>query len=96
MGIFDVEGAAVADGDGGFYDHHGVGVDAEDEVDYVFDAMGVEVVFDRVVVGGGGYDDEVGIAVCLGTVEGGGQIEILFCEVFLDVLVLNGRFARVD
>ncbi len=96
MGVFDVEGAAVADGDGGFYDHHGVGVDAEDEVDYVFDAMGVEVVFDRVVVGGGRYDNEIGVAVCRRAVEGRCQIEILLGKVFLDVLVLDGGFAGVD
>ena len=90
MSVFDVEVATVADGDGGFDHHHGVGVDAEDEVDHVFDAVGVEVIFDRVVVGGGGDDDEVGVAVCLGTVEGGSQVEILFSEVFLDIFVLMG------
>lgn len=46
-------------------------VDAEYEVDDVFDAVGVEIVLYGVVVGGGGDDDEVCVAVGSAAVEGG-------------------------
>ena len=62
-GILDVEGTGVAYGDGALDDHDGVGVDAQDEVDDVLDVVGVEEVLDGIVVGGGGDDDEVGVAV---------------------------------
>ncbi len=56
----------------------------------------VEVVAHGVVVGRGGDYDEVGVAVSLCSVERCGEVELLFGEVFLDILVLNGRAAVVD
>ena len=89
-GVFDVEGTGVTDGDGGFDDHGGLGVDGENQVDDLFDVGGVEVVFDGVVVCGGGDDYEFGVSVRLGAVEGGGQVQGLLLEVLFDVLVLDG------
>ena len=96
QGVALVERAGVTHGDGALDDHHGVGVDAEDEVDDVLDVVGVEEVFDGVVVCRRGDDDEVGIAVGGGAVEGGGEVEVLLGEVFLDIFVLDGRNAAVD
>ena len=58
--------------------------------------MGVEVVFDRVVVGGRGNDYEVGIGIGCGSVECGNEVEGLFGQVFFDVLVLYGRLFLID
>lgn len=52
--------------------------------------MGVKVVFDRVIVGWRGNDNEVGRAVCLGAIEGGGEIERFLDKIAFDILVLNG------
>ena len=52
--------------------------------------MCVEVVLDWVVVCRGGNNDEVSVAVCLGAVECGGEVELIFSEVALDVIVLDG------
>ena len=95
-GIFGIQTATVAYGYGGLYHHYGAGVDAEDEVDDVFNVMGVEVVFDRVVVGGRGNDYEVGIGIGCGSVECGNEVEGLFGQVFFDVLVLYGRLFLID
>ena len=95
-GVAQVERAAVAHGDGGFYDHHGRGVDREHKVDDLLDVRGVEVVLLGVVVGGGGYDNEIGIAVGRGAVECGREVERLFGQIALDVVVLDGRPAPVD
>ena len=95
-GIFDIEAAAVANGDGALDDHCGLWVNLENEVDDILDVVGVEEVLLRVVVGGGGNDDEVGIAVGIASVEGGAEIELLAGEVLFDAFVLDGRDAVVD
>lgn len=55
----------------------------------------VEIIADGVVVGWGGYDHEVGVTVSGGSVEGRGEVEVLLGEIFLDVLVLDGRLLIV-
>ena len=109
--VAEVEAAGVAHGDGRFDDHHGMGVDGQHEVDDFLDVGGVEVVLHRVVVGGGGDHHEVGVGIGRFAVEGGdegamawllsligahaGQ-EAAVAEVFLDVVVLDGRDAAVE
>ena len=95
-GVAQVERAAVAHGDGGFYHHHGLGVDAQHQVDDLLDVRGIEIVLLGVVVGGGGYDHEIGVAVGRRAVECGSEVERLFSKVALDVLVLDGRLPAVD
>ena len=58
--------------------------------------MRVEEVLDGVVVRRSGDDHEVGVAVGGSAVERGCQVQLLLCQVFLDVLVLNGRDAVID
>ena len=96
QGVLLVERTGVAHGDGALDDHHGLGVDLQHEVDDFFHVRGVEVVLHRVVVGGCGDDDEVGIAVGGAPVERGGEVERFFGQVFLNILVLNGRNAVVN
>ena len=94
--VLDVQAAAVAYGDGTLDDHSGLWVYLENKVDDVLDVVGVEEVLLWVVVGGGGNDNEVGIAVCLSAVEGCAQVQLFLGQVFLDILILNGRYAVVD
>ena len=72
-GVFYVERTAVADRDRGFDDHDGIGIDAQDEVYNILNAVGVEVVLDRVIVGRCRDYGEVGIAISRRTIEGGGK-----------------------
>jgi len=91
-----LKAAGVADRDGGLDDHDGSGVHLEDEADDFFDVGGVEEVLDGVVVGGGCDDDEIGIAVGRGAVEGGREVQVFLGKIFLDVIILYGRFLPVD
>ena len=109
--VAEIEAAGVAHGDGRFDDHHGVGVDGQHEVDDFLDMGGVEVVLHGVVVGRGGDHDKVGVGIGRLAVEGGdegatawllsligahaGQ-EAAVAEVFLDVVVLDGRDTAVE
>ena len=95
-GVAHVEVAAVAYGDGGLDDHHGRGIDAEDQVNDILDAVGVEEVSDGVVVGRRCDYHEVCVGVGGRSVESRGQVEVLLGQVFLYVLVLNRRAAAVD
>ena len=109
--VAEVEAAGVAHGDGRFDDHHGVGVDGQHEVDDFLDVGGVEVVLHGVVVGGGGDHDEVGVGIGRFAVESSNEgamawllsligahagQEAAVAEVFLDVVVLDGRDATVE
>ena len=57
---------------------------------------GVEIVLHWVVVGRCGDDDEVSVLVCLHAIGGSLQVEYLFSQVLLDVVVLDRRPAMVD
>ena len=86
----------IAHGDGAFDDHDGIGVDAHHQLYHFFHMTRVEIILHGVIVGGSGNDHEVRVAVCLGSIQRGGQVQVLLRQVLLDVLVLDGRLAPVD
>ena len=87
----DVQAAAVAHRDGRLDDHHRIGVDLKHQVDHLLHVPGVEVVPDRVVVGGGRDDHEVRVGVGPASVKGGREVQRLLGKIPLYVLVLDGR-----
>ena len=95
-GVLLLQGAGVAHGDGALDDHHGFRVDAQDQLDDLLHVGGVEEVLLGVVVGRGGDDHEVGVAVGGRTVERGGEPQRPGGEVLLDLLVLDGADPAVD
>ena len=94
--VFHIQRAAVADRNRGFYDHHGFRIDLKYQVDNILDAMCVEIVLHRIVVGRSGDYHEIGIAIGPGPIKRCGQVELLLGKIFLDIIVLNGRYAVVD
>ncbi len=86
----------VADGHGGLDDHGGVGVDFQHQLDDFLYVARVEEVLLGVVIGGGRYDHELGISVGCTPVEGSGESQRLFRQVFLDVFVGYGADFTVD
>ena len=81
---------------GGLDDHDRLRGDLQHAADDGFDAGGVEGVGDRVGVGGGGNDDEVGAFIGPARVERGAQVEGFVGKEALDVGVFDGRVAAVD
>ena len=79
----------VADRHRGFDHHDCVGVDRQYILDHRLDTAGIEEVGFRVVVGGGGDDHEVGVAVGFLLVEGGLEVERLFGEVAFEFAILD-------
>ena len=58
--------------------------------------MRIEEVLYRIVVRRSCNHNEVGILVGSSTIEGGSEIQFLFCKVFLNVIILNRRDSFVD
>lgn len=86
----------VADRDGGFDHHDGLGVDGDDVADHGLDGGGVEVVGFGVVVGGGGDDDVVGVVVGVVCVECGAQVQGFVAQEVFDLGVFDRGFAAVE
>ena len=96
LGILYIQATAVTYGNGTLDNHCCLWVHFKNKVYYILNVVGVEEVLLWVVVGRCCNDNEIGIAVCLATVECGTQVQFLFCEVFLYIIVLYGRYAIVD
>ena len=86
----------VAHGDGALDDHRGGGVDFQHFIDNILHSTGVEEVLGAVVVRRGGDDHELGVAVARLPVQRGPEVQRLVRQVFLDVVVLDGRLLVVD
>ena len=95
-GVLDIHAATEAYGDGALDDHGGMGATGEDLLDDALHGGGVEEVETAVVVGGGGYNDEVGITVGRLGIERSYKVELALGKVLLYVLVLDGRHSTVD
>ena len=90
------DGLCIAHGDGAFDDHDRLGIDLHHERDDGLHRRGIEEILLAVVVGGRGDDDDLCLGIGIAAVERGRKVEILFGEVFLDVLVLDGRLTLID
>ena len=95
-GVLGLEGLGVADGDGALDDHDSVRIHLKYQLDDFFNVAGIEEVFDRVVVGRGGDDYEVGVGIGSAGIQGGGEGQRLLRQVPDDVLVLDWADAAVD
>ena len=95
-GVLLPEGGGVAHGDGALDDHHGGGVDLQDQLDHLLHMGSVEEVPHRIVVRRRGDHDEVGIGIGGPGVQGGSEGQRLLLQVLDDVLVLDGADAAVD
>ena len=51
---------------------------------------GVKEVLLAVIVGGGGYYNEIGIGIGLFTVQSSGQVQLLFSQILFYVIILDG------
>ena len=106
-GILDIEATGVTHWDCGLYHHHRVRVDAQHQVNDVLDAVGVEVVLLRVVVGRSGNDNKVGVLVGSCAVKRRCKVQLardscllvvpeFTSEIFLNIFVLDRADTFVD
>ena len=73
-----------------------MGIDTQHQVDHILYVVRIEIIPYRVVVCGSRNDNEIGITVCGGTIQCSCQSQFLLCQVFLDILILDGRLPTVQ
>ena len=75
----------------GALDHHnGLRIHLHHQFNDLFHMTRVEIVLYWVIVGGCGNDNEVGIFVCRFPIECSHEVQVFLCQVFLDVVILDG------
>ena len=89
-GIMHVEVAGIANGNGGFDHHSRIWINLKHKVNHLFYVTGVKEVLQRVLVGMCRNDNKVCIFVGGFAIESGCEAQILLCQIFLNVVVLNG------
>ena len=86
----------VAHRNGGLDDHDGIRVVLHDQLDHSLDCARVEVLRVAVVVCRSRYNNKVRISVCNLCIQSCGQVQFLFCEILLDIVILNRGLTVVD
>ena len=94
--ILGSHGCSISHRDGGLDDHHGVGIGFQHQLNNRLHCGGVEEVLLAVVVGGGGNDDKIRVPVGAFGIQRCGQVKLLFCQIFFNIVVLNGRNVVID
>jgi len=86
----------VANRNGRFDYHNRIGVHLHDQVDDRFHRRGIKVLGLAVIIGRYRNHNKIRIAVGRFPVQRGGQIQVLFRQVFFNVFILNGGLPVVD
>ena len=81
---------------GGLDDHNGIRVVLHDQLDHSLNRRCVEMLRVTVVVRRGRYNNKVRIRVCSLCIQCCGQVQFFFCEILLDIVILNRRLTVVD
>ena len=74
----------------------GIWIILDDQLDHRFYRRGIEEIFLAVVVGRRGNDHKVRVLICGFCLQRRSQIQFLFNEMLLYVLILNGRLLLMD
>ena len=80
----------------GLDDHDSVRVILHDQLDHRLNSRCVEVLGVAIVVGRGRNNNKVRIRVCSLCIQCCGQIQIFFCQIFFDIVILNRGFLIVN
>ena len=90
------DGGGVANRNRGFDDHDGIRIILHHQLYYGLHSAGVEEILLAVIISRRGDNDEIGIAIGLLGIQGRYQIELLFGQIFFDILILNRGFFIID
>jgi len=76
--------------------HNGIRVILHDQLDYSFNRRRIKVLGLAVIVSRCRNHNKIRIAICCLCIQRCGQIQVLFCQVFFNIIILNRRFLVVD
>ena len=80
----------------GLNNHDGVWVIFHNQLDYSFNSRRIKVLGLAVIVSRCRNHNKIRIAICCLCIQRCGQIQVLFCQVFFNIIILNRRFLVVD
>ena len=80
----------------GLDNHNGVWVIFHDQLDYSFNRRRIKVLGLAVIVSRSRNHNKIRIAICCLCIQRCGQIQVLFCQVFFNIIILNRRFLVID
>lgn len=89
-------GLGISNWNRGLNDHNRIRIDLHHQIDNGFHGRRIEEVLLAVIIGGGSDDYKISVSVSRFAIKSGGKIQLLLCEVFLDVIILNRRFTRIN
>ena len=88
--------SSVAHRNRGLNNHNGVRVVLHDQLDHSLDSRCVEVLGVAIVVGRSRNNNKVRTRVCSLCIQSCGQVQFFFCEILLDIVILNRGLTVVD
>ena len=94
--VFLPDHGGKAHRNGGLDNHNGIGIVLQHQPDHGLNSTGVEEILLGIIVGRRCDHHEVSVFVGFARVQGGCQIQLLFCQIFFKVFVLDGGSAAVD
>lgn len=94
--ILHIQTSAVTHRDGTLDHHHGIRIHLQHQIDHLFHVTCVEVILHRIIVGRCSDHHKIRILIGRRSVQCSLQVQILFSQVFFDVLVLNRTDAVID
>ena len=80
----------------GLDDHDSVRVILHDQLDHSFDGRCVKVLGVAIVICGGRNHNKIRIRVCSLCIQRCSQIQILFCQIFFNIVILNRRLPVIN
>ena len=86
----------VANRNGGLDDHNCIRIVLHDQLDHSLNRRCVEMLRVTVVVRRGRYNNKVRIRVCSLCIQCCGQVQFFFCEILLDIVILNRGLTVVN
>ena len=94
--ILHIKRTAIPNRNGWFNDHHGIRIDVQYQIDHILYMMCIEVIPQRIIIGGSRNDNEIGITISRLAIKRSSQVQIFLSEISLDILILNRWFLTVD
>ena len=93
--IHQIEAASITHRYGTLDNHHGVWIHLKHQVDNLLYMCSIEVVLYRVIVGWCCNHHEVGILISRLAIKSSSKVELLLCQIFLDIIVLYRRYTII-
>ena len=80
----------------GFNHHNGFRIYLLHQADHCLHCRGVKMVSGGIIICRGGNHHKIRLFVCILPVCGSCQIQFLFCQIFFNIIILDGRLFPVD